>query len=196
MTVFSLVVQTLAVLTLVAAAAGAGLLGTLAVPRGRRALRSFFAGQERHPMGWAWIVALVAMGGSLYFSDGVGLEPCVLCWYQRIAMYPLVLVLGVGLWRGSPEVWRYALPLPLAGLPISIYHVALQHRPSLGLVACDPSNPCSLRYISAFGFVSIPVMAGAAFVLIAALLLIVASATRVTAPGETTLEPHEGEILP
>lgn len=196
MTVFSLVVQVLAVLTLVAAGAGVGLLGALAVPRGREALRSFFTGQERHPIAWAWVVAVIAMAGSLYFSDGVGLEPCVLCWYQRIAMYPLVLVLGVGLWRGSPGVWRYALPLPLVGLPISIYHVALQQRPSLGLVACDPSNPCSLRYISALGFVSIPVMAGAAFLLIAALLVTVAWAASGPGRDETTLEPDEVEVLP
>lgn len=177
MSFFSLVVHTLATLALVATGVGLALLGALALPAGRRAVRSAFAGREHHPVAWAWIVAVAATAGSLYFSAGAGLQPCSLCWYQRIAMYPLVLVLGVGLVRDDPGVWRYALPFPVVGLPISAYHVALQYRPSLELVACDAANPCSLRYVTVFGFVSIPVLAGAAFVLVGALLAAVAWAS-------------------
>jgi len=170
MVLHSLIVHSLAGLALVAGLAGLLLLGTLATPPGRRALGRLDPGAGVHLVGIAWIVALLATAGSLYFSAGAGFRPCDLCWYQRIAMYPLVLVLGVGLVRGDPAVWRFALPLPLVGLPVSAYHVVLQHRPALEVVACDPSNPCSLRYVAAFGFVSIPVMAGLGFLLLAALL--------------------------
>ena len=68
-------------------------------------------------------------------------------------------------------MWRFALPLPLVGLLISAYHVLVQVRPSLELVTCDANNPCTVRYLAVFGFISIPVMAGASFLLIAVLLV-------------------------
>jgi disulfide bond formation protein DsbB len=113
------------------------------------------------------------MLGSLYFSDVVGFIPCLLCWYQRIAMYPIVFVLGVGLLKRDPTAWRFALPLPLLGLVISLYHVALQYRPNLEILSCEIGVPCSARYVAVFGFVSIPVLAAAAFLLIAVLLFTV-----------------------
>ena len=136
-------------------------------------MRDALTGQERHPIGWAWLVALTATAGSLYLSEVVGFAPCVLCWYQRIAMYPLVFVLGVGLWRRDTGVWRFAIPLPVAGFLISAYHVALQYQPSLELIPCEEGVPCTARYVAVFGVVSIPVMAGAAFLLITAILLVV-----------------------
>lgn len=178
MTLHALVVDAFAVLTLGAGVGALGLLAALAVPAGRSRLRTFVAGGEAHLIAWAWIVALVATAGSLYFSAGAGFRPCHLCWYQRIAMYPLVLILGVGMVRTDAQVWRYALPLPLAGLPISVYHVVLQHRPALDLIACEASNPCSLRYVTGFGFVSIPMMAGAAFLLLLGLLGVLALGER------------------
>jgi disulfide bond formation protein DsbB len=143
----------------------------LAAAAGRRYLLSYFGGQERHPIAWAWSVAAVATAGSLYFSDVAGLVPCLLCWYQRIAMYPLVLILGVAWVRADASVWRYALPLPVVGLVISTYHRILQERPSLELVPCGVGPPCSGRYINALGFITIPTMAGVAFLVIIALLL-------------------------
>lgn len=173
MNAYATIVQALGTLTIVAAALAVGLLLALWMPSGRQRLRATFSGRERHPIAWAFFVALVAMAGSLYLSDGVGLLPCKLCWFQRIAMYPLVLVLGVGLLRGDAGVWRFALPLPLVGLLISGYHVALQYQPSLDLISCGAGGECSVRYLLVFGFVSIPVMAGGAFLLITALLLAV-----------------------
>jgi disulfide bond formation protein DsbB len=140
---------------------------------GRTRIRDTFRGQERHPIAWAWFIALVATAGSLYFSEIVGFVPCSLCWYQRIAMYPLVLVLGVGVWRGDPVVWRYALPLPLVGLAVATYHVIIQWQPAADIGACTTGVPCTGRYVAVFGFVSIPSMALAAFVLIVALLALV-----------------------
>jgi disulfide bond formation protein DsbB len=167
------IVQILATLALLGTGAAVGLLLAHGSPAGRAWLRERLGGRELHPIGWAWFVALVAMLGSLYFSDVVGFIPCLMCWYQRIAMYPIVLVLGMGLLLRDPTVWRFALPLPLVGLVISLYHMSVQYRPSLEVVSCGSGVPCSARYLLVFGFISIPVMAAAAFLLIAVLLITV-----------------------
>jgi len=160
-------------LALVALVLAAALAAGLSLPRGRTFLRSWVGGALRHPIGWAWFVALLATSGSLYFSEVAHLVPCQLCWYQRVTMYPLVLVLGVGLLRGDGAAWRYGLPLSLVGILVSAYHVWIQFQPSLAPETCGAGAPCSIRYLAVFGVVSIPMMAGAAFLLIIALLLLV-----------------------
>ncbi|MGQ0541414.1 MAG: disulfide bond formation protein B, partial [Blastocatellia bacterium] len=70
----------------------------------------------------AWVIALIATAGSLFFSEIMELPPCVLCWYQRIAMYPLVVIIGVGIAFRKASWKLYALPLALGGLAVSIYH--------------------------------------------------------------------------
>jgi disulfide bond formation protein DsbB len=169
---------------LVAVGLAVGLGSALALPRGRQRLIGFLAGQERHPIGWAWAVSLAAMLGSLYLSEVAHLVPCSLCWYQRIAMYPLVFVLGVGMLRAEPGVWRFALPLPVVGLLISAYHVTIQWRPSLDIEMCTSGVPCTGRYLAVFGFVTIPTMAGAAFLLVIALLLVMRALEREAAAFE------------
>jgi disulfide bond formation protein DsbB len=119
----------------------------------------------------ALAVAFVSMVGSLYFSEGAHFTPCKLCWYQRIAMYPLVPMLAIAVWRQDRAVRRYALPLALIGGAISTYHVLLERFPSLETGACDPNNPCSLRWIEELGYLTIPTMALSAFALIVTLLL-------------------------
>jgi hypothetical protein len=170
---YAQIVTTLGTLALVAVALALGLGGALAVPSARGRLRDALLGQERHPVGWAGAVALIAMAGSLYLSEIAHLLPCSLCWYQRIAMYPLVFVLGVGVIRGETGVWRYAMPLAVVGLAIAIYHVTIQWMPSLDVGACSTGAPCTGRYLAVYGFISIPTMAGAAFMLIISLLLLV-----------------------
>ena len=119
----------------------------------------------------AWLVALVATVGSLIYSQVVHFAPCRLCWFQRIAMYPMAIVLLVGAIRRDFQAKFYALPLALIGLGISIYHYLLQRFPNLEATsACDPNNPCSLILVNIFGFISIPFMAGAGFIVIAVLL--------------------------
>jgi disulfide bond formation protein DsbB len=167
------IVTTLGVLALVAVALALALATALALPGGRAGLSATLDGQERHVIGWAWGVSLVAMAGSLYLSEIAHLLPCSLCWYQRIAMYPLVAVLAVGTLRGDAGVWRFAIPLPVIGLLIAAYHVTIQWRPSLDVGACTTGAPCTGRYLAVFGFISIPTMAGAAFLLITVLLLLV-----------------------
>src|SRR3712207_5030944 len=74
------------------------------------------------PLYAAWVVALLATVGSLFFSEVMGLPPCALCWYQRIAMYPLVPVIATGILARDARVRAYALPLCLAGLGLAVYH--------------------------------------------------------------------------
>lgn len=173
MTLYPAIVLILGGLSLAMAVAALALTASLMTRGGRAWLRDSLAGYERHVIGWAWAIAFGAMAGSLYFSDVVGFVPCLFCWYQRIAMYPLVVVLGVGLLRADAGAWRFSLPLSLIGLGMAAYHVALQFQPTLELIPCDSGVPCSGRYVAAFGFVSIPVMAGGAFMMISALLLVI-----------------------
>ena len=118
----------------------------------------------------AWLVALTATVGSLLYSEVYHLEPCRLCWYQRIAMYPMALILLVGAIRRDPKVRMYGLPLSVVGLGISIWHYGIQTFPNREGGSCDPNNPCSARLVDMFGFISIPFMAGAGFLLITVLL--------------------------
>ena len=100
--------------------------------------------------------------------------PCKLCWYQRIAVYPLVPLLGLASWRRDRGVRPYALALIAVGLPISLYHVVLERVPSLG-GACDPLNPCTIIWVQRFGYLTIPAMAATAQAMVCALLLLVRS---------------------
>lgn len=118
----------------------------------------------------AWLVALVATLGSLFYSEVIGFPPCRLCWFQRIAMYPMSIVLLVGAIRRELQTKYYALPLALIGLAFSIYHYFVQRFPTLEGTSCDPNNPCSNIFVEVFGFITIPFMAGAGFILIAVLL--------------------------
>ena len=124
-------------------------------------------------LGLAWIVALVATLGSLYLSEVAHYEPCTLCWLQRVAMYPLVVILGIGAIRSERAVRWYALPLAGIGAALAVYHALLQRVPGLqGATSCSAQAPCNVMWVREFGFVSIPVMALGAFLLIAVLLCV------------------------
>lgn len=194
MTLYPAIVQMLGGASLVGAAAALALTVALIMPGGRAWLRTFLEGYERHVVGWAWSIAGIATAGSLYFSEIVGFVPCPFCWYQRFAMYPLVVVLGVGLLQPSARIWRFALPLPPIGLVIAAYHVALQFQPTLDLVPCEGGVPCSGRYVAVFGFISIPAMAGAAFLMIGALLLLLWQLETKAGADEEAGDPPPEEV--
>lgn len=118
----------------------------------------------------AWLVALVATIGSLIYSEVIHFEPCRYCWFQRIAMYPLVAILLVGAIRREFQVKYYALPLALIGLGISSYHYLIQTFPSLEGGGSCGAVPCTAKYVDIFNFISIPFMAGAGFIVISVLL--------------------------
>ena len=119
----------------------------------------------------AFVVALVATLGSLYLSEVAHFIPCKLCWYQRIAMYPLVPVFAIAAWRGDVRAWLYGVVIAGIGAVISAYHVLIERYPSLDSGSCDPNAPCSLKWVEHFGYLTIPTMAGSAFLLIIALML-------------------------
>ncbi len=121
----------------------------------------------------AWCVAALATAGSLFFSEVMSLPPCVLCWYQRIAMYPLVVLLAVSILRKDGAQKAYALPLALAGQGIAVYHNLLYYKwipQSIG--PCTSGVSCTSRQIEWFGFITIPFLSLVAFTLLVVLLLL------------------------
>lgn len=121
-----------------------------------------------------WLLAGIATLGSLFFSEVMDRTPCVLCWYQRIFMYPLLIVFSVGLFPFDPRCIRYALPLAIAGWGVAVYHCLLY----LGYLpkpmqACTQGVSCSDVKLELFSFVTIPLLSLVAFSLIVALLLAV-----------------------
>jgi disulfide bond formation protein DsbB len=118
----------------------------------------------------AFIVAAVATAGSLYFSEVANYAPCRLCWFQRIAMYPLAVILLIAAIRRDRAIRWYAIPLAAIGACVSIYHYLVEWHPRLEGDVCDPTNPCSLVWFREFGFVTLPFMALCGFTAIIALL--------------------------
>lgn len=120
----------------------------------------------------AWTQSFVAMLGSLYFSEIMKLPPCVLCWYQRILMYPLVAILAVGILERNKRIYRYVLPLSITGLIIAVYHNLLYYKilPE-SIQPCTAGISCTTRQIEWFGFITIPLMSLTAFAIITACML-------------------------
>ncbi len=132
----------------------------------------------------AFLQAVVAMTGSLFFSEVLFLVPCVLCWYQRITMYPLVAILLVGLIRKDTKVYQYVLPLALIGFAIATYHVVLYYGVNWGLHPewrgpCQNGVSCTTKYIEWFGFVTIPLLSWMAHLIISILMGLAWKADRV-----------------
>jgi disulfide bond formation protein DsbB len=119
----------------------------------------------------AFVVALVATLGSLYFSEIAGFVPCTLCWYQRILMYPLTIIALVGFIKQDEYLPSYVLPLSILGLVVSGYHYLVQLGAFGHPTACAAGIPCNLRYVNYLGFVTIPLLALTAFTLITAVML-------------------------
>lgn len=127
----------------------------------------------------AWVVATAATLGALFFSEVLDVPPCVLCWYQRIFMFPLVLLIPVGLFPFDARVVRYALALALPGAAVAVFHLLVV----AGIVPervtpCTRGVPCAESAIEGFGFVSIPMLSAAAFTLVTLLLVIAYRRTR------------------
>lgn len=120
---------------------------------------------KEHYRELALLLAVIATSGSLYLSNGLGWEPCRLCWFQRILMYPLVVILGVGLLFNDENARDYALPLAMIGLPISLYHALLQRYDQFESAGCSVTSvSCEAVDLSFhFGYITVPVMAFTAF---------------------------------
>lgn len=120
------------------------------------------------PLGlwFAWMASVTATAGSLYYSEIANFRPCVLCWYQRYAMYPSAAILTLALLLRRPKLAWGAVALSAVGIAVSTFHRVEEEFPDLGGGVCDPLNPCSLRWVNTFGFITIPTMAWAAFALV------------------------------
>lgn len=121
----------------------------------------------------AWLVATLATLAALFLGEVMGLTPCVLCWYQRICMFPLVLILAAGLFPFDRRVVRYALPLAAAGWLLAAFHWAV----ASGLVPervtpCTKGVPCSVDPVVWLGFITLPMLSVLAFSAIVALLVL------------------------
>jgi disulfide bond formation protein DsbB len=121
----------------------------------------------------AWLTSIVATIGSLYLSEVEKLPPCILCWWQRIFMYPLIILLGIGLAKRDKNLPDYILPLSIIGLGIAIYHYLLQ----IGVLPestapCQSGISCTTKQIEWFGFVTIPFLSAVAFAIITTVMFI------------------------
>lgn len=145
-----------------------GLLRLAGVHGPWRALRDTLDGSE---LWLAFAVALLATAGSLFFSEIEHFVPCKLCWFQRIAMYPLVLLALPASVRDRRAAW-YFLPLPAVGLGIAVWHILVERGVVEETQSCEISSPggCSVKWIEELGYVTIPTLAATAFALCLVLL--------------------------
>jgi len=118
----------------------------------------------------AFLAALISTGGSLYYSEVAGLTPCDLCWFQRIFMYPQVVLLGLAWWKKDRNIIDYSLILLGIGTLISLYHNYIYYTAKPSLI-CSISSPCTQKYVVGFGDFSVSLMALTAFILMTLLLL-------------------------
>jgi disulfide bond formation protein DsbB len=158
-------------------------LAALVVPRARSALvalRDLVFGTSVWP---AAVIAVVAVSGSLFFSEYADFIPCPLCWYQRIAMYPLALILVIAaVRRDHGAAFVYGLPLAVIGALFSTYHVYVEINPDAEAGFCQAGGvSCATKWIDVLGYVTIPVLALTAFVSIAVLLVSARSSARASA---------------
>jgi disulfide bond formation protein DsbB len=121
----------------------------------------------------AWLVATASTLGALFFSEVMHLPPCELCWWQRIFMFPLVLILPAGLFPFDRAVVRYALPMALVGAAFALFHWLLV----IGVIPesirpCSKGVPCSEVPFAWLGFINIPLLAVLAFSLIIVFLVL------------------------
>lgn len=142
----------------------AALAATLVAPNLRNSI-------SRTALDLAAMLAVGATAASLYLSEVAGFIPCELCWYQRIAMYPLAALMTVAVVRRDHGGFVYATPLAVAGLGVALYHVQLQLFPNQSSF-CDAANPCTSSPAKAFDLLTIPQMSAMAFALFLCLALL------------------------
>jgi disulfide bond formation protein DsbB len=163
--VLGVVAQVLAVFLLVI-----GVLALFGVRGPLELLRETLWGYE---LWCAFVVAAIATGGSLFFSEIAGFVPCELCWYQRICMYPLSILTLFGALMDDRRMARYLLPFPVIGAGISVYHLLVENGVVEQQQAClVTAGGCATKWINEFGYMTIPTLALSAFALVFAFLLL------------------------
>lgn len=171
-----------------------GLLAVLGVRGPLSVLRRLLWGYEL----WAgFVVAAIATGGSLFYSQIALFDPCELCWFQRICMYPMSILLLLIAWRGDHRASRYLLPLPIVGAGVSIYHMLIQYGAIQEPSACTKSavGGCATNWLAAplqnvsFGYLAIPTLALTGFLLLIGFLVLASAGTG----EETATLPADAE---
>ena len=119
---------------------------------------------------FAFVVALIATVGSLFYSEIIGFEPCKLCWFQRIFMYPLPIIFGIALKKKDFKIKDYSIPLAVIGALIAAYHYLVQVFQFTTSCGADSEVPCNIVFSFELGYITIPMMALTAFILIIILM--------------------------
>jgi disulfide bond formation protein DsbB len=150
----------------------------------RRVLAEVRDGMMGGELWAAWLIALVATAGSLFFSEHAHFIPCRLCWFQRIGMYPLAAILLIAaLRRDARGGALYSLPPAIFGAIVAIYHIYIEYHPEAETASCKIGAPCATRWIEKLGYITIPVLALTAFAAIIALLSLALSRSRSRSPA-------------
>jgi disulfide bond formation protein DsbB len=163
-----------------------GLLALVGVRGPLNAIRRLLWGWEL----WAaFVVAAIATGGSLFFSQIANFPPCELCWFQRICMYPLSILTLEMAWRSDNRAARYLFPLPIVGACVSIYHLLIENSVIKEPNQCLQSAPggCAVKWINEFGYMTIPTLALTGFLLLIGFLVL---ATTGGTEAPATLPAH------
>jgi len=122
---------------------------------------------------FSFLIASIATFGSLFFSEVMGFVPCSMCWYQRIFMYPLVLIFLINLLYPNDDIFKYSIALVITGLAFSIYHnLLLFDIIPESAVPCASGVPCSTEYINYLGFITIPLLSFTSYLMLFVLLII------------------------
>lgn len=124
-----------------------------------------------------WIGFILTFGGvllTLYYSEILGFPPCPLCWWQRVFLYPQVILFALALWKKDRTIADYSIALSLAGLGVALYHHALQVLPH-GSLPCPAEGAisCAQRFVFEFGYITFPLMAATLFAFLIVLMLFV-----------------------
>jgi disulfide bond formation protein DsbB len=159
-----------------------GLLALFGVRGPLTQLRLWLEGYE---LWLAFVVASIATGGSLFFSEIAHFVPCELCWYQRICMYPLSITTLLAALGADRRAARYLFPLPIVGASVSVYHLLVENQVVSEAQTCKISAPggCALKWINEFGYMTIPTLALTGFALITAFLLLAAAPLATVEPA-------------
>lgn len=119
---------------------------------------------------FAWLIACISTLGSLFFSEVLHLEPCHLCWYQRICIFPLAFILGMAYYRNNLKIAPYALPLIITGFFLAVYQVFLQETGLTPIEMCGAGPSCSDKVNIGLGFISLPMLSACALLFMGILL--------------------------
>lgn len=172
------VVQTLSALLTVLALLGTVVILTVRLTANRLQLSASVL-QALAPLALplAALVAVAATAGSLFFSEVADYIPCRLCWFQRIAMFPLAVILPIAAWYRDAAIKRYIIPITSGGVLVSVYHSIIEWFPSLETTSCSISAPCTAVWFRGLGVFSLAMMAAVGFITITTLLIATPSST-------------------